>query len=90
MVKQVKFNKKNLFLFFYVREVMVIVKTLLKKRNSINNPAHRFLKTDYKEILFDKYLLWELVIHFAKYFKERKSGLAFIKKIYNKQPLSSN
>ncbi len=90
IVKQVKFNKDNLFIFFYLREMLVIVKTLFKKRHSNKTVDHRFLIKNYKEVLFDKYLLWELIIHFHTYYKERKSGLEFIKKIYNKQPLSSN
>jgi glycosyltransferase involved in cell wall biosynthesis len=90
MVKQVKFKKDNLFLFFYVREMLVIIKTLLQKRSTNNKSIHRFLKKDYKEILFDKYLLKEMLLHFFTYYKARKSGLAFIKKIYNQQPLSSN
>ncbi len=88
LVKQVKFKKDNLFVFFYLREIVVLLKNIYKRRKIKPNKTHRFLTTDYKEILFDKYLLFEMATNFFVYYKSRKKDLKFIKRIYQQRPLT--
>lgn len=88
LVKQVKFRKDHLFMFFYMREVWVLLKNIYSRKNIKSNTTHRFLTKDYKEILFDKYLLFEMLGNFFVYYQSRKKDLRFIKQIYNQKPLS--
>ena len=88
LVKQVKFKKDHLFVFFYLREIWMLLKNIYSRRNIKPNKKHRFLTKDYKELLFDKYLLIEMMTRFWVYYRSRKTDLQFVKRIYQQKPLS--